>query len=84
MAAIFATVAVVCTMATCNDYVIDHQYQYANAHNATQAHIVEFDEAFKDEAKLNKWLDTYKIGETVFEIVSVDFETQAMAEDDLP
>lgn len=84
MAGVFATVAVVCTMATCNDYVIDHQNQYGNAHNATQTHIVEFEKAFNDEAKLNKWLDTYKIGETVFEIVSVEFVTEAMDEDNLP
>lgn len=84
MAGIFATVAVVCTMATCNDYVIDHASQYKQADMNTKTHVVEFDEAFNDEAKLNKWLDTYKIGETVFEIVSVEFVTEAMQEDDLP
>lgn len=84
MAGIFATVAVVCTMATCNDYVIDHHYQYQNAHNATMVHADKFDKVYNDEAGLTKWLETYKIGETVFEIVSVEFVTEAMDEDDLP
>lgn len=81
---IFATIAVVCTMATCSDYVIDTAQTANDAVINTKAKDNEFLNIWGDEQDLNKWLVKYQIGETVFEIVSLDFETREVVEADIP
>lgn len=84
MSVLFATVAVVCTMSTCNDYVIDTSTDKLDGHVNTVQHNEEYQSVWEDEAKLNNWLNKYQIGETVFEIVSIDIESQDIHEDDTP
>lgn len=81
---LFLTAAVVCTMATCNDYYVDQVSTLEDGVANTQRHEREFLNVWEDEQKLKKWLAKYQIGETVFEIVSVDFETQEIEQDDIP
>lgn len=81
---IFATIAVVCTMATCSDYAIDTAQTMSDAKVNTQTKDNEFLNIWGDEQDLNKWLDKYRIGETVFEIVSIDFETKEINEEMIP
>lgn len=81
---IFATIAVVCTMATCSDYVIDTAQNVTDANVNTQTKDNEFLAIWGDEQDLNKWLTKYQIGETVFEIVSLEMETREIAEDMTP
>lgn len=81
---LFLTAAVVCTMATCNDYHVDQAATLEDGVANTQRHEREFHKAWEDEQKLNNWLTKYQIGETVFEIVSIDFETQEIEQDDVP
>lgn len=81
---IFLTAAVVCTMATCNDYHIDKATTLEDGVTNTQRHEREFLKIWEDEQKLNQWLAKYQIGETVFEIVSIDFETQELEENEIP
>lgn len=81
---IFATIAVVCTMATCSDYVIDTAQNVTDANVNTQTKDNEFLAIWGDEQDLNKWLTKYQIGETVFEIVSLEMETREITEDMTP
>lgn len=81
---IFATIAVVCTMATCSDYVIDTAQNVTDANVNTQTKDNEFLTIWGDEQDLNAWLTKYQIGETVFEIVSLEMETREIAEDMTP
>lgn len=81
---IFASIAIVCTMATCSDYVVDTAQTVADANQNTQVVDDKFLSVWGDEQELNKWLDTYQIGETVFEIVSVEFETKELKENEIP
>lgn len=81
---LFATVAVVCTMAACNDYVIDTaQDEISQLVNTSQQRTV-YESAWGDEKGLTSWLNKYQIGETIFEIVSIDIESQDINEDDTP
>lgn len=73
---IFATVAIVCTMAKCNDYYIDKAENRLSGEINTVAHQQEFNRVWEDEQGLTNWLNKYQIGETIFEIVSVDIETK--------
>lgn len=81
---IFATIAVVCTMATCSDYVVDTATNVSDANLNTYIIGEQFGNIWEDEQKLTNWLDSYKIGETVFEIVSLEFETKEIQEDEIP
>jgi hypothetical protein len=81
---IFATIAVVCTLATCSDYVIDTASNQVDASINTQAHNTKFLSVWEDEKQLTNWLSQYSIGETVFEIVSLELETKEVKEDDTP
>ncbi|AXF53040.1 MAG: hypothetical protein [Caudoviricetes sp.] len=76
MSTIFATVAVVCTMAQCSDYVIDPGVSQGDAEINTVIHNSEYQKVWQDEKGLTSWLAKYQIGETIFEIVSIDIETQ--------
>lgn len=71
-------------MASCSDYVVDHASNMQDAKVKTQVIDDKFLADWGDEQKLNQWLDKYKIGETVFEIVSIEFETKEIKEDELP
>lgn len=81
---LFASIAVVCTMATCSDYYLDTAPTELDAKVKTQVIDDAFLADWGDEQKLNKWLDKYQIGETVFEIVSIEFETKQIPEDKIP
>ena len=81
---IFATVAVVCTMSACNDYVIDTSKTAVTQAAATRAHTMVYNEIWEDEKGLSEWLKKYQIGETIFEIVSIDIESQDIEEADIP
>lgn len=81
---IFATVAIVCTLSTCNDYYIDTAPTLAEAVTNTQTHQAKFDSVWTEEKPLTEWLTKQKIGETVFEIVSLDLETQEVDESQIP
>lgn len=84
MSVLFATVAVVCTMSTCNNYVIDTADTALIQNINTSLQYNEYKSVWQDEKGLNNWLDKYQIGETVFEIVSIDIESQEIQEVDLP
>lgn len=81
---VFLSLAVVCTMSSCSDYVVDHASTMQDAKVNTQVIDDKFLADWGDEQKLNQWLDKYKIGETVFEIVSIEFETKEIQEDMIP
>lgn len=81
---IFATVAVVCTMAVCNDYHVDTANTLEDGVKNTQVVDDRFLSIWGDERQLTNWLVEYKIGETVFEIVSIEFETQEIDNDMIP
>jgi hypothetical protein len=81
---IFATIAVVCTMATCNDYVIDTAPTMQDANRNTDMHDDRFLALWGDEKMLTDWLTEFKIGETVFEIVSLEMETKEIEEELIP
>lgn len=81
---IFATIAVVCTMAVCSDYVIDTAPTVQDANVNTQVQDDRFLSLWGDEKLLTAWLEEFKIGETVFDIVSLEFETKEIKEDELP
>lgn len=81
---IFATIAVVCTLSTCNDYVIDTATTEVDANTNTNEQLINFLKVWTEEKPLTEWLTKQQIGETVFEIVSLDFETQELEECDLP
>lgn len=84
MPVLFASVAVVCTMSACSDYVLDSSTDHLYAVRNTQVLDDEFLSIWGDETDLNKWLAKYQIGETVFEIVSLEFETQEIKDSDIP
>jgi len=71
-------------MSTCNDYVIDTASNMQDANINTHAQDDRFLKLWDDERQLTNWLKEYKIGETVFEIVSLEMETKEIKEDDLP
>lgn len=81
---LFASIAIVCTMATCSDYYLDTAPTMADAEKNTQVIDNAFLAEWGDEVKLNQWLDKYKIGETVFEIVSIEFETKEIKDEQIP
>ena len=81
---LFASIAVVCTMATCSDYYLDTAPTELDAKVNTQVIDDAFLADWGDEVKLNKWLDKYQIGETVFEIVSIEFDTKEVKEEEIP
>lgn len=81
---IFATIAVVCTMATCNDYVIDTAPTIQDANHNTSVQDDRFLALWGDEELLTNWLTEFKIGETVFEIVSLEMETKELNENEIP
>ena len=81
---IFATIAVVCTMATCSDYVVDRAETVVDANVNTHQIGNEFLSVWEDEKQLTSWLDRYQIGETVFEIVSLEFETKEIKDSEIP
>jgi hypothetical protein len=81
---LFATVAIVCTMATCNNYFADVSGVETDAIDNTSLVQAELDYAMQYETAMIDFLDRYQIGETVFEIVSIDIETQEIHGDDLP
>lgn len=81
---LFATVAIVCTLSFCNDYVIDNASTPYDASVNTKAKDTEFLNIWGDEKLLKNWLDKYQVGETMFEIVSVDIESRYIADGDTP
>ena len=81
---IFASVAIVCTLAACNEYHVDTAQTLEDGTYNTQVVDTEFFNLWGDEQQLNQWLAKNKVGETVFEIVSVEFETQEINENDIP
>lgn len=84
MGVLFATVAVVCTMSACNDYIIDTATDKLDGTVNTSQHNAEYQAVWQDEKGLNNWLNKYQIGETVFEIVSIDIESQTIEGKDVP
>lgn len=84
MSVLFATVAVVCTMSACNDYVIDTATNEDDAASHTSQHNDDYQRVWQDEQELTDWLGKYQIGETVFEIVSIDIESQTIEGKDVP
>jgi hypothetical protein len=71
-------------MATCNEYVIDRASTVQDANVNTQKQDDRFLALWEDETKLTKWLTEFQIGETVFEIVSIEMETKEIKEQDIP
>lgn len=57
---ILVTVAVVCTMSTCNDYVIDTSKTAVTQAAATRAHTMVYNEIWEDEKGLSEWLKSIK------------------------
>ena len=81
---LFASIAIVCTMTTCSDYYLDTAPTEFDAKVNTQVIDDAFLADWVDEKKLNQWLDKYQIGETVFEIVSIEFDTKEVKEEEIP
>lgn len=81
---LFASVALVCTLSYCSDYVLDTAETRVDAMHNTTAVDNEFLSIWGDENMLNMWLTKYHVGETVFEIVSIDFETVEIPEKEIP
>ncbi len=81
---IFATIAIVCTMATCNNYGVDSDDTEKGGIDNTNAIALELQESLADEIKLKNWLKKYRINETIFEIVSIDLETHQISDEDIP
>lgn len=81
---IFATVAIVCTMSACNDYIVDHSTTRDEAVINAGNHAAGVLSAMETEQGMNSLLENYRIGETVFEIVSIDIETKEIQPEDLP
>jgi len=81
---IFATIAVVCTLATCNDYVIDTAATVQDANVNTQKQDDRFLAIYGDEKLLSEWLTEFKIGETMFDIVSLEMETRVIKDSEIP
>jgi hypothetical protein len=71
-------------MSLCSDYYIDTASNKADAILNTSSHNAQYLSAWEDEKGLTGWLTKHKIGETVFEIVSIDTETQEINEEELP
>lgn len=81
---IFATVAVVCTMSLCNEYHVETADNLQSGIKNTKVIDDHFLSVWGDEKDLTNWLKSYKIGETVFEIVSIEFETQEIENENIP
>lgn len=81
---VFASIAIICTMASCSDYYVDTAVTQTEARINTQAIDNEFMTVWGDETELKNWLKKYQIGETVFEIVSVEFETKEVKDKEIP
>lgn len=81
---LFASVAIVCTMSACNNYFVDVATDSAYAETNTSVIQTELDYAMQTESAMERFLDKYQIGETVFEIVSIDIETHSLKEDEFP
>lgn len=81
---IFASVAVVCTMSFCSDYILDAESSKVEAAYNTLANQSQYQAVWEDEKGLTDWLTRHKIGEIVFEIVSIDIETQEINQEELP
>jgi hypothetical protein len=71
-------------MSTCNEYVIDTASTVQDANVNTHAQDARFLALWGDEKMLTDWLTEFKIGETVFEIVSLEMETKEMKEEEIP
>lgn len=71
-------------MSACNDYVIDTSKTAVTQAAATRAHTMVYNEIWQDEKGLTEWLNKYQIGETIFEIVSIDIESQDIKGVDIP
>ena len=54
---LFATVAIVCTMSACSDYVVDTASVVSDANVNTEQVSNEFGAVWEDEQKLNKLVD---------------------------
>lgn len=81
---IFASVAIVCTMSLCNNYHIDTADSLDDGVKNTETHQKTLQAAMPVEKELNDWLVRHQIGETVFEIVSIEIETHEVHSDDNP
>lgn len=81
---IFATIAIVCTMSKCNDYGLDHADTRNDSEINTQRIYNEFDGVWESEKGLTNWLKKYQIDETIFEIVSIDFENREIPDEEIP
>lgn len=81
---LFASVAIVCTMSACNNYFADVTSKETDAIKNTGNIQSELDYAMQTESAMERFLHKYQIGETVFEIVSIDIETQHVKDDELP
>lgn len=81
---LFASVAIVCTMSACNNYFADVSIKEGDAIKNTGHIQSELDYAMQTESAMERFLDKYQIGETVFEIVSIDIETHSVKEDEFP
>lgn len=81
---LFATVAIVCTMSACNDYFADVSSVEKDAQTNTLDIQRELDYAMQSESAMDRFLEKYQIGETVFEIVSIDIETKPVLPEELP
>lgn len=84
MSSIASTVAIVCTMATCPEYVIDTATNADDAIKNTSEAAAELNTIWQDEKGLKQWLKKHQIGETIFEIVSIDIERQDIPEEQMP
>ena len=82
---LFASVAIVCTMSQCNNYYVDGPT--ANEKDSVKNTLAiqsELDYAMHTESAMNRFLEKYQIGETVFEIVSIDIESQPVLDSEIP
>lgn len=84
MIATFATMLVVCTMSQCNDYAADTATLQFSQDQNTKRVQKELDKAMQTEQDMERFLSKYQIGETVFEIVSIDVENRTLHEDETP
>ncbi|ANA49160.1 hypothetical protein PMW_35 [Pseudomonas phage phiPMW] len=84
MVSTFATMLVVCTMSQCSDYGADTASLEFSQQQNTKRVQKELDNAMQNEHDMQKFLDKYQIGETVFEIVSIDVENRTLQEKEIP
>ncbi len=81
---IFSSVLVVYTMATCNNYFADTSEIQSDAVKNSIRIDSELDEAMHTESGMIEFLNKYHIGETVFEIVSIEVEVLEVQENEIP